>query len=157
MDRRYGFVSRWTVGAPPERCWDEVERMLRPGGSGAHWWPGVTVSDGPALLAAGEVLTLIVRSPLGYRLRVRLRLTEVVAGDMLAASSTGDLRGAGSLMIEPGAAAGESALTIRWDVATTRAWMNATGWLLRPAFERAHTRVMAHGEAGLRRALDGSV
>ncbi|WP_164861688.1 hypothetical protein [Microbacterium sp. CPCC 204701] len=39
------------------------------------------------------------------------------------------------------------------DVETRRAWMNATAWALRPAFERAHARVMDRGEEGLRAAL----
>jgi len=38
-------------------------------------------------------------------------------------------------------------------VSTERKWMNATAFLLRPAFGWAHARVMAEGESGLRSVL----
>ena len=41
MPAAYAFVSHWRVGAAPERCWDELERMLRPGA--VSWWRGVAI------------------------------------------------------------------------------------------------------------------
>jgi hypothetical protein len=152
MDVAYAFVSRWDIPDPPERCWPMLERALRPEGS---WWPGVSVPDPPATLAPGESLTLRVRSPFGYVLRMRLRLTEVEEGIRVAAASAGDLEGAGSLVIE-GSARG-SLITIRWEVRTRRQWMNVTARVLRPAFVWAHARVMRSGEVALRRALASEV
>lgn len=149
MGTAYRFVSTWRLPAPPARCWAELERMLRSGA--APWWPGVTATGLDDELAAGDRLVLQVRSPLGYRLSSRLRVTEVIPGRAIAAASAGDLRGDGRL--ELAETAGGSVLTIRWDVSTERAWMNGTAFLLRPAFERAHARVMARGERGLRAVL----
>ncbi len=152
MPAAYSFATRWRVPVPAERAWDELERQLRPGHV-PSWWPGVTVPMAPRRLEAGERMVLAVRSPLGYVLRMRLELTDVVPGRTLAATSDGDLRGSGRVTVEP--AGDEASVRFEWDVETRRAWMNATAWLLRPVFARAHAHVMRRGEEGLRAALGG--
>lgn len=149
----YSFVSRWTVPASRERCWRELERLLRPDGS-ASWWRAVTLIDAPGALREGERMTLAVRSPLGYRLRVRLTVTDVAPGERVVAESDGDLRGSGSIEIEAQGADAAS-IVFHWNVATERRWMNASAFVLRPVFERAHASVMRAGERGLSRALEG--
>lgn len=151
MAAKYSFVSRWhlPVGAP--RAWDEIERMLRPGAD-RSWWPRLAVEMPPRRLVPGERLVLTVRSPLGYRLRVLLEITRVEPGRELAATSEGDLQGSGRIVVTA-AGVEASVVDIHWDVSTRRAWMNATAWLLRPAFARAHAHVMRRGELGLRRLL----
>jgi len=153
MGAAYSFVSEWRVPASPDRCWAVLERTLSPDGAdvgGAGWWPGVSVPVPPARLAVGEELTLSVRSPLGYRLRMRLRLTTLEPRQLLAAASTGDLHGRGSVQLS--AVGDGTTLVFTWDVETTSRWMNATVFVLRPVFERAHTAVMRAGELALRRA-----
>lgn len=94
MAAAYSFVSRWHIPASADACWSEIERMLGTD-PGPSWWRGVRVAEPPASIASGEHVALAVRSPLGYRLRVRLTLTEVHAGRSLGADSAGDLRGIG--------------------------------------------------------------
>jgi hypothetical protein len=148
--RRYAFTSRWRIPATPEACWTVTERMLRPGG--ASWWPGVRVAEAPIALAPGEELTLVVQTPLGYRLRIRLTLGEVSRPHRLVARSAGDLAGEGAVTLAAVGAAG-TIVDVRWEVATHRRWMNATAPVLRPAFVLAHAVVMRAGERGLRRAV----
>jgi hypothetical protein len=149
MSADYAFVTRWSVDASPERCWVELRRMLLSDSAG--WWPGLEVVERPRRIAVGEELTLAVRSPLGYRLRVRLTITRVEHGTRIGAESAGDLRGAGRVEVEPD---GERAtVTFHWNVSTEKAWMNATAPVLRPLFERAHRHVMAVGERGFGDAL----
>ena len=126
--------------------------MISTPGPGSTWWPSVTVVDPPRALALGERMAVAVRTPLGYRLRVRLTITDVVPGQALAASSAGDLHGGGRVEVS---AAGDDAsvITIHWDVATRRRWMNATALALRPVFEWAHAHVMKQGERGMRAAV----
>src|SRR6187402_3474933 len=94
MGAAYSFVSRWQVPAPPQRCWTEIERTLRPG-AGPTCWRGVEVAQAPARLAVGESLELSVRSPLGYRLHPRLTITDLMPGRAIEVASTGDLSGTG--------------------------------------------------------------
>lgn len=102
----------------------------------------------------GERMVVAVRSPLGYTLRMRLEVTDTEPGTAIAARSDGDLRGSGRVEIRADGAEA-SVVEFEWDVETRREWMNATAWLLRPAFERAHERVMRRGEEGLRAVLGG--
>jgi len=156
--RHYSFVSRWTLPASAERCWAEIERMLQPA-AGVSWWRGVALVEPPEALGAGERMMLVVRSPLGYRLRVHLTITDVIPGRSIAAASHGDLRGSGLLQVIPDAsnvdAGGAASIVFHWDVATERRWMNATAFALRPVFQHAHASVMRAGERGLLRALEG--
>ena len=124
--------------------------MTRPGAA-PTWWRSVVVAQAPMRLAVGESILLSVRSPLAYRLRPRLTITDLVPGQAIEVSSAGDLSGTGRVALV-GDSEGTD-ITILWDVVTERAWMNATAFLLRPAFAWAHARVMAEGEAGLRAAL----
>ncbi|MDY0909853.1 hypothetical protein [Microbacterium sp. CFBP9034] len=161
MLAEYSFVSRWQLPVASGRAWAEIERMITAGApeptsarvAATTWWPAVTIAVPLAALDAGGRLDLVVRSPLGYRLRVRLTVDGVEPGRALSARSDGDLRGSGRIVVDPvGDAA--SVVTFHWDVATRRPWMNATAWLLRPVFERAHARVMHDGERGMRAALE---
>ncbi|KQZ84333.1 hypothetical protein ASD56_10150 [Microbacterium sp. Root166] len=157
MPAEYSFVSRWEVPVGADRAWDELTRMLTAPETDANtsWWPAVTRTRPARRLVAGEELGLLVRSPLGYRLRVRLVLGEVDPPRRLTVRSDGDLTGRGTLRIEPRGDAA-STIVIGWHVVTRRAWMNRTAWLLRPVFRRAHAHVMRAGERGLRRRLDAT-
>jgi hypothetical protein len=147
----FRFVSTWTTTLPPEKCWPLLERSLRDGR--IVWWPQVELRTGGEAahrgIATGDPLRMRVRSPLGYRLDVLLRLTEVVPPHRLSAASTGDLEGEGSLDIR--STAGGAELVWTWTVAPRRPWMRATGRALRPVFSAAHTAVMHRGERGFRR------
>ncbi|MFE5409835.1 hypothetical protein [Microbacterium sp. NPDC056569] len=153
MTARYSFVSRWQLPVPSERAWTELERMLRPG-AGRRWWSALTLPMPPRRLVAGERMVLAVRSPLGYSLRVLLELRDIEPGRAIGATSEGDLRGSGRVTVDADGAAA-SVVTFHWDVETRRTWMNATAWLLRPVFERAHAHVMRAGQRGMLAALEG--
>lgn len=146
MRQDYAFLSRWEVPATAEECWAILEDALRDGA--IPWWPAVRVGRAPRNPAPGDEVTLVVRSPLGYRLRVELRLTEVSAPTVIAAESAGDLIGRGRLEVAP--ANGGAVLTWRWEVEPTRRWMRAGAFVLRPAFTAAHRVVMYRGEKGFR-------
>lgn len=171
MSASYSFGSQWRLPVAPQRAWDELVRALAPG-AGPRWWPGFALAMAPRRMVPGERMVIEVRGAFGYRLRMRLEITEVDPGRAIAASSDGDLRGSGRIEIRadgdaagptrpeapddaqaaPGGGVG-TIVEFFWDVETRRAWMNASAWLLRPAFERAHARVMRRGEEGFRAAL----
>lgn len=154
MTAAYSFTTGWTMPASPERCWAMLDGLIR---ERATWWPRVRIeritADPDAAVRVGETLGLVVRSDIGYRLRMRLRVTAISPGESIAADSTGDLRGSGSVRLRR--RGGGTRIVIGWDVVTTRSWMNAAAPVLRPVFAAAHDRVMARGECALRAALAG--
>lgn len=150
MPASYSFESQWRLPVAPQRAWDELVRALAPDAC-PRWWPGFTLPMAPRRIVSGERMVVEVHSAVGYRLRMRLEITEVDPGRVIAASSDGDLRGSGRVELR---ADGEgSVVEFFWDVETRRAWMNASASVLRPAFERAHHHVMRRGEEGFRAAL----
>ncbi|WP_434811160.1 hypothetical protein [Microbacterium sp. bgisy189] len=145
---RYAFTSHWSVPLEVHACWaaiaDAVERGETP------WWPGVRLEPGP--LRDGEERMLVVRSPLGYRLRVRVRFCEVDPPRRLAAHARGDLVGGGSIALTPAGSHG-TLVTWVWTVRAHTQWMRLLEPVLRPVFGLAHATVMARGRRGLLRAV----
>ncbi|RKS89464.1 hypothetical protein DEU37_1778 [Microbacterium sp. AG790] len=148
MSREYAFTSHWLVPASADECWRLCERSLTTGV--VAWWPAVRVEPQPHPPTPGDVVRLQVRSPWGYRLRVALTITAATPPRLLAAASTGDLAGRGSLRLTPegGAAGARTRLTWVWEVALVRRWMRVASPVLRPAFAAAHAIVMRRGERG---------
>lgn len=152
MASEYSFRSRWDIPASRARCWRELERMLKPGRVPADWWPGVTVPEAPTTLAPGSKFVLSVRSPVGYKLRARLAVSEIVPGRLVRATSAGDLDGSGEMTLDE-LRPELTVIQFKWDVSPQKKWMNATDFLLRPVFTSAHDAVMKAGERGLTAAV----
>lgn len=142
----YEFANEWLVDATAAECW---ALLVAPGAAGVRW-PGVELRL-PEPLEAGGAVALDVRSGLGYRLRVAGTLTEVEPAHRLTAECTGDLAGTGVVALDEHE--GRTLVRITWAVRTERRWMNAVAPLARPAFARAHERVMRRGERAFRAAL----
>ncbi len=123
--------------------------MLTPGRPG--WWPGVSVVDADAGLVCGAEYSIRVRSPFGYRLAVRLRVTELDPPHAIAAVSVGDLVGRGRMELR--ASPTGTTARIEWTAHLERAWMVRVAPVLRPVFVAAHTLVMRRGERAARRRL----
>lgn len=152
MRHGYAFESEWAVEASPSQCWAVLERALRD--RSPSWWPALHVAAVPAELRIGDEVVLEVRSPLGYRLRVVLTITELRRPWAIAASSIGDLAGRGRLdLVE---APTGTVLTWLWQVEPTRRWMRVAGVVLRPAFAAAHAVVMRRGGRGFAAAVAAS-
>ncbi|MBQ1444575.1 MAG: SRPBCC family protein [Renibacterium salmoninarum] len=152
--QKYSFHTVWTLPASPERCWHELVALR----SWQLWWPAFQpeqpAGSGPA--RPGDQIALRVRSPLGYRLRLRLEITGVVPMRRLDVAGSGDLAGVGRADFEAAGSIGQPSTVLRidWTVATTKAWMNALAPVAAPAFAWAHGKVMADGERRFRRHLD---
>lgn len=145
----YAFRTLWRVPASADRVWHELERTIS--GAAEPWWPGVHIEAPAARLEPGQAIGLVVRAPLGYRLRCTLRVRSVAERAWLIADSEGDLAGVGRIRVRP--AGGGTEIRIWWDVRVQRPWMRALSPVLRPVFSAAHALVMRVGEHGLRRAL----
>ena len=139
--------SQWDVRAPLARCWDVLAdpRMTWP-----RWWQGVTATDVEPTAdgLVGSAATLTFRAPLGYALRVRLVVDGADRNRWVRVRAAGDLTGSGLVHLD-GLAPARTLIRVRWDVSTTRSWMNAAAPVLRPLFVASHAAVMRAGERGL--------
>ena len=114
------------------------------------WWPEVK----EARKLDEDHLWMRTRSFLPYDLAFDLERTiaDPRAG-VLEARITGDLEGVIRWTIA--SAANGSLITFDEDVDTNKATLNRLAPLVRPAYVANHSRMMAHGQAGLRTFLAG--
>jgi len=145
--RRYTLTSVWSLDAPVARCWDV---LADPGMSWPRWWPGVSAVDVAPTAdgLAGSTATLRFRTRVGYALRLTLVVEDACVHRWVRVRADGDLVGTGLVRLEAPTPA-STEIVVRWEVATTRAWMNAAAPLLGRAFAASHASVMRAGERGL--------
>lgn len=142
MKNGYRLKSVWTFTVDANAVWDALEEFVS-GNDPIVWWPAVhtkSYSDGSLHVHAS--------SGLGYSLGFRLYDIERERPETLTVKSDGDMEGGGLMRIAAAGPTG-STMTFDWTVETSRRWMRATAWLLRPLFELSHGLVMAKGEKQL--------
>ena len=121
---------------PAEELWADVVGVCRY----ATWWPWIRTT-GATELDEGSRVSVSIPSPLGYRVRIVLAPTEVVAKERLEAEVSGDLRGGGSLALRADGD-GRTRLELSWDVEVARPLLRVLGWVVRPLLEWGHRRVV---------------
>jgi hypothetical protein len=145
-ERRYHFVSRWTVDAPASAAYAAIYEVVRY----PAWWPEVK----EARKLDEDHLWMRTRSFLPYDLAFELERTiaDPRAG-ILEARLTGDLEGVIRWTIESDADG--CLITFDEDVDTNKPTLNRLAPIVRPAYVANHALMMAHGQAGLRTFLAG--
>ena len=143
-DRRYHFVSRWTVDAPRDAVYAAIYAVAEY----PAWWPEVKETR----QVDDDRLWMRTRSVLPYDLAFELERTiaEPRSG-ILEARLTGDLEGVIRWSIEdaiPGCV-----ITFDEDVALNKPALNRLASIVRPAYVANHWVMMAHGQTGLRTFL----
>lgn len=154
MAARYAFTTHWRAHAPVERVWDAIAHpLLWP-----EWWKGVVAveelepGDESGL---GALHRYTWKSALPYRLAFDMRVTKVMEPARLEGRASGELEGDGVWTFT--ADEDWTDVIYQWEIQTTRPWMNALSWLLRPAFEWNHDWVMRSGGNGLATLLGTEV
>ncbi len=144
---RYRFDTTWVLEAPAAHTFDVLRRYE----THPTWWQHVHSTRGSE--HHGHITVRYeIQSPLLYRLRFDVRLVRATRPWLIVTKATGDLEGEGEWRrVETD---GVTTVRHRWDVATTRPWMNALAPLAGPLFRWAHDRIMAEGAAGLANTLD---
>jgi hypothetical protein len=147
---RYVLVTDWQLAAPIEQVWDALYDVA----AWPRWWKYVhaveDVEPGDDR-GVGAVRRYTWGSRLPYQLSFHMRTTEVARPLVLAGEAVGELNGTGRWTLRQDAAT--THIRYDWNVATSRAWMNALAPLLAPAFRWNHGQVMSEGARGLARYL----
>ena len=148
--KRYELVSHWQFAAPIDCIWDALYAPE----DWPKWWKYVLAVE---QLEAGEasgvgaVRRYTWSSRLPYRLSFNMRTSVVQAPRLLEGNAQGELNGTGRWSLTQQGP--NTHVRYDWQVATSRAWMNALAPLLAPVFRWNHGEVMAEGARGLARFL----
>ncbi|HTN47420.1 MAG TPA: SRPBCC family protein [Flavipsychrobacter sp.] len=149
--KEYHFVSNWQLKTPLDSAWNVIVNSLE----WHEWWRSMedvtTVKEG-GRDSIGNIRRYTIKSPVGYRLRFDLLLTRYQLHSALEGMATGDLVGKGSWHFKQ--IKDITYITCRWDVKTTKGWMNTFRWVLAPILKWNHALVMKKGAKGLSHRLD---
>lgn len=132
---------------------EEVEATILDIDSWKQWWSGLEEGRVVAYnggVVVGGVVACTWKSLVGYRLSMRLTITDYKPRQSIEFRSEGDLVGEGSWKFRS-LGLTETAMDVTWNVATTKDWMNIFGPVLRPLFVQNHNILMRKGESGLRK------
>jgi uncharacterized protein YndB with AHSA1/START domain len=146
----YRFLTTWLIEADRERVWDAIYDSE----SWPEWWQGVLeaekLEEGDAS-GVGQYGRYVWKSKLPYKLEFHARTTRVQKPHLLEGTVEGELEGTGTWRLyEEG---GTTAVLYRWEVRTTKAWMNLLTPIARPIFAVNHNFVMRNGGEGLAKLL----
>ena len=149
---KFALESNWVVDADIGVVWS----ALRAVDEWPAWWPYVESvrelrqgdDDG-----IGAVHRITWTSRLPYSIAFDVKVVEVAKPCRMVGEARGDLDGRGIWTLE--ADARQTRVRYEWRVEVAKPWMIALAPLLRPLFAWNHNQVMAAGETGLRRHLNG--
>ena len=129
----FPFDRSFDLTADPTSIWRILERT----DNYPEWWSWLETfrADG---LKPGTVHA-VIRSPLGYRLRVDITVAEVVAPRLLSTEVTGDLAGPARLELAPNGAGSRARLT--WDLELRQPLLRRVA-VARPMMVWAHDRIV---------------
>lgn len=159
----YSFTTSLSLDAPVTRVWDTIHAVSE----WKTWWPAVRAieSNNSTSKDQKEITTLTIGT-FFYSLTFSITLCDYKINEYMNFDSTGDLVGNGTFLFCPVVSAAASSplppndpapgvthLTFKWNVATTKPWMNRYGKILRPFFITAHNVVMNQFARGLARTL----
>ena len=142
----YAFLTTWLLESPRQPVWDAIYDQAR----WPQWWRGVEEAeevrpgdDG----GVGSVARMVWRSFLPYRVEFEVTTTRIEPPHLMEGNAVGGLTGVGRWRLFE--RDGVTAVLYEWNVATTKAWMNALAPVARPVFEWNHDWVMKRGGEGI--------
>jgi uncharacterized protein YndB with AHSA1/START domain len=146
----YQFLTTWLLEAERERVWKAIYDSER----WPEWWKGVLEADkleeGDEN-GVGQFGRYVWRSKLPYKLEFHARTTRVQRPHLLEGTVEGELAGTGTWRLYE--EDGTTAVLYRWNVRTTKSWMNLLTPIARPIFAVNHDYVMRNGGEGLAKLL----
>ncbi len=146
----YEFLTSWFLRAPIERVFAEIEAVSE----WPSWWKGVLAVE---VLSPGTHGSVGMRtrntwkSLLPYTLEFEAEVVRHEPPTRIEVAARGELVGRGTWELRR--ERDGTRVLYRWQVSTTRAWMNVLAPIARPFFRWNHDVVMRWGGEGLARRL----
>ena len=150
----YSFTTEWETTASIADVWEAIRNSLE----WPQWWKSfisVTETIPGDELGIGSVRKYTLQSPTSYKLTFDMLLTDRVEYKLLSGKADGELAGTGTWHFD--VRNGKTYIECRWNVSTTKAWMNALAFILKPAFQYNHRKVMKDGAKYLEKRLGAPV
>jgi hypothetical protein len=142
MPVKYSFITKWKTAAPIQDVWDAIRLSLE----WPAWWKdfiSVQELEPGDELGVGSIRRYTLKSPTTYRLTFDILLNERIEHKRLSGKASGELEGSGDWYFE--VKDGSTFIECHWHVHTTKPWMNAFAFILRPAFQYNHKLSMKRG------------
>ena len=151
MNPHFVLTRRWRMDTDAAPLW----ALLADVPSWPRWWPQVrrvrVLQRAPGD-PVGNVTEIDWSSALLNGIRLQVLTTAAERPRLLEGRASGDLRGVGAWLLEPGSDGGVE-VTWRWEVELDRGWMRSMAPLLRPVFEGQHFATVRAGAQGMAQAL----
>ena len=150
MAIEYSFITHWKTTAPIHLAWETIRLSLE----WPEWWKSfisVTELQPGNDMGIGSIRRYTLQSPTKYKLTFDLLLTERIEHKLLKGIASGELAGEGIWHFRE--EDGFTFIECHWKVKTTKAWMNALAFILKPAFQFNHKLVMKKGAKYLDKRL----
>jgi len=151
---QYHFVTTWRIKASIESVWQIIyDQKLWPA-----WWKGVlkadTFKEGDQN-DIGKIVDYSWRSILPYTLNFKMISKKIQRPTLMEGNAFGELEGEGKWILEE--KNGVTTATCYWNVNTSKKWMNAFSFILKPLFEWNHNVIMKWGAKGLAKKLNATL
>ena len=144
-----GFHGGYVFAAPPDRVWEAIRSVE----SLSDLWSWLHVVDATeAELSSGVRLDGVVSPPIPWQMRVSVRMDEVVPGERIHATVSGDLRGPARLRILPEGSG--STVAVAWCMAMQQPAMRVAARVSRRPLVWGHDQVVATTIRSLRDRVD---
>lgn len=150
MAIEYSFTTKWETSAPIHDVWETIRLSLE----WPQWWKSfvsvteIVPGDDRGI---GSLRRYTLQSPTRYKLTFDLLLTDRIEHKLLSGKAEGELAGTGIWHFDVKNSI--TCIECQWNVRTTKAWMNALAFLLKPAFQYNHRLVMKNGAGYLAQRL----
>lgn len=154
MAIEYSFITKWKTSAPVHEVWETIRLSLE----WPQWWKSfisvIELEPGDEM-GIGSIRRYTLKSPTQYKLTFDLLLTDRVENKLLKGVASGELAGEGIWHFR--VLDGITYIECHWNVRTTKVWMNALAFILRPAFQYNHRLVMKKGAKYLEKKIGAPV
>lgn len=139
-------------GLAPSELWAELEDVER----FEEWWSWLRdLTLEPPRLATGSVLTFTIETPLPYRMRCRVEMIDVAAGERIVTRVSGDLQGTASLELHP-VSEDATRIELEWELEPTQKPMRLLLRVARPLILKTKDWAVDLALSSFRRNVEGN-
>src|SRR5690606_15509002 len=127
--KAYHFINEWKLQAGIDTVFNTVKNSK----AWPAWWSSIQkvkelqAGDDDSI---GNIRQYTIKSPIGYKLKFNLKLTDYIENSLVKGEATGDLIGSGAWFFYKNK--DTTTVKIIWDVTPAVGWMNSFRFIIAP-------------------------